>query len=172
METHAPNQGIKSTHRRKKRRHRPHTSATPPTPPPATSTKLDFIQRTALDTLSSIVECVSGVTTPQLTAFCVVILLLSNIYIASKMAGVNNRILQIHTNRYQPTSYKDPISSMNTKEQHDIADERLEYYRTAKHRLDLKIAELNDMISKTGHNMNQVSKSIKNQKYQILHSDI
>ncbi|KAF1803564.1 GRAM domain-containing protein [Mucor lusitanicus] len=122
-------------------------------------------QHIVIETLSSILNWLisnaSAPTTAQLTAICMAMMVMTNLYIASKMAGVDKQLNQLQ-------HHKHPVNHSYGDGEEAISDEQLQFSRLAKQKLDKQMVELEKMIQKAGQSMEQVTHAVQHQRKRIL----
>ncbi|KAI8371250.1 GRAM domain-containing protein [Choanephora cucurbitarum] len=107
-------------------------------------------------------------TTSQLIGFCMAIMVLTNVYIAFKMAGVNRQLA--HLGRAKQTT-KDAVWQLLGKldpDQPYHQDPSWVYARQTKSQLDQQMLELEKMMLHVGQNMEQVTHVIRDQQKRLL----
>ncbi|KAI8380679.1 hypothetical protein BD560DRAFT_386826 [Blakeslea trispora] len=165
---------------KKKRRRHPKTEKHKKEPIESQEEK-HAIMTTALDWLISHARIPN---TSQLTALCMTIMVLTNIYIAFKMAGVDHQLTQMGRMRRTtikdttlPTSFEgDSLWQLLNKLDPDITEKKKTYasfqpsreQEDTRHKLDRQMLELERMIQRAGENMEQVSHVIQSQRKRIL----
>ncbi|KAI8069065.1 GRAM domain-containing protein [Gilbertella persicaria] len=147
----------KRTHPKKKRRPRHHRKQATEIPAQQDTEQHAWM----VNGLNWIISHAKPPNTAQLTVICMAIMVLTNMYIALKMAGVDKQLDQMG---HSQTDFIYPKLRNHNKEQ----DDQLEFSKTAKIKLDQRMLELEKMIQKAGENMEQVTQVVRGQRKRIL----
>ncbi|RCI05646.1 hypothetical protein CU098_012251 [Rhizopus stolonifer] len=176
----------KRTHPKKKRRPRHHRKQATEIPAQQDTEQHAWM----VNGLNWIISHAKPPNTAQLTVICMAIMVLTNMYIALKMAGVDKQLDQMGRMRRPHTSYHMDLddhqtslwqflSKLDPDSQTDFIypklrnhnkeqDDQLEFSKTAKIKLDQRMLELEKMIQKAGENMEQVTQVVRGQRKRIL----
>jgi hypothetical protein len=175
----------KSKHRRKKRAHHRHqrSKSTSLKKETNTSSKNGLLQL-ANDLFQRMLDA-QLLPTSYLTIICMTFLLLTNCYIAIKMAGLNKQLDQMSFGSHQHNSLLNRqkydvdhslwqlLGRLDPKQQeHTVpSDEELYYSKISKENLDKQMADLEIMIKNAGRSMEHVTRVAQQQREKILHPD-
>ncbi|KAI8891355.1 GRAM-domain-containing protein [Backusella circina FSU 941] len=140
-----------------------------------------------LSMVSSFIDSISIPSTTHMTAFCMAVMVCTNCYIASKMAGVDRQLSEMNysgknfavkqrydgdSSLWQLLGRMDPDASVTHPQwTQNVPDDQLEYSQLAKESLDRQMVELETMIKKAGESMEQVTQVVQKQRERILHPD-
>ncbi|KAI8888652.1 GRAM-domain-containing protein [Backusella circina FSU 941] len=174
----------KPKHRRKKRNHHQRSKSTSIKKDTNISSKKGLLQLSS-DLFQSILNT-QLLPTSYLTIICMTFLLLTNCYIAIKMAGLNTQLNQMSFGSHQRNTLLNRrnydiddslwqlLGRMDPKQQqavNDDKDENLYYSRISKENLDKQMADLETMIKNAGRSMEHVTRVAQQQREKILHPD-
>jgi hypothetical protein len=138
-----------------------------------------------LSMVSGFIDSVSIPSTSHMTALCMAMMVCTNCYIASKMAGVDRQLSEMNysgknfavkqrydgdNSLWQLLGRMDPDAAHHHWTQ-SVPDDQLEYSQLAKESLDRQMVELETMIKKAGESMEQVTQVVQKQRERILHPD-